>query len=136
MSKQEVEQIKNKLNNLVRLNFSVENETELYFESKDIKYEFFEKLKGVIDSINGELVEVDNIILSNGGLSIIINYLTNEDKATQIISELIWINHGFELCDGINYIGNETLYTDIVRFMYDKDETEIALLQFGLHGNV
>jgi hypothetical protein len=136
MSKQEVEQIKNKLNNLVRLNFSVENETELYFESKDIKYEFFEKLKGVIDSINGELVEVDNIILSNGGLSIIINYLTNEDKATQIISELIWLNHGFELCDGINYIGNETLYTDIVRFMYDKDETEIALLQFGLHGNV
>jgi hypothetical protein len=136
MSKQEVEQIKNKLNNLVRLNFSVKNETELYFESKDIKYEFFEKLKGVIDSINGELVEVDNIILSNGGLSIIINYLTNEDKATQIISELIWLNHGFELCDGINYIGNETLYTDIVRFMYDKDETEIALLQFGLHGNV
>jgi len=136
MSKQEVEQIKNKLNNLVRLNFSVENETELYFESKDIKYEFFEKIKGVIDSINGELVEVDNIILSNGGLSIIINYLTNEDKATQIISELIWHNHGFELCDGINYIGNETLYTDIVRFMYDKDETEIALLQFGLHGNV
>jgi hypothetical protein len=136
MSKQEVEQIKNKLNNLVRLNFSVENETELYFESKDIKYEFFEKLKGVIDSINGELVEVDNIILSNGGLSIIINYLTNGDKATQIISELIWLNHGFELCDGINYIGNETLYTDIVRFMYDKDETEIALLQFGLHGNV
>jgi hypothetical protein len=135
MNKKEVEQIKNKLNNLVRLNFLVENESELYFED-NIRHEYYKKLGKVINSLNGELIDLQNIILCNGVLSIIINYLTNEDKATQIISELIWINHGFELCNGINYIGNETLYTDIVRFMYDEDETEIALLQFGLHSNV
>lgn len=138
MDSKRAKQIQGKLNNLVRLNFSVYDETELYFETKDIKYEYFEKLKKVIDSSNGELVEVDNIILTDGGLSIIINYLTNEPNAQQIISELIWANSGFSICGGIDYIGNEVLHTDLVRIDYNNitNEYEIDLLQLGLHTNI
>jgi len=138
MTKQETNKIKNKLNNLIRLNFSVDDETELYFETGNIKFEYFIKLKEVIDSENGELVEVDNIILTDGGLSLIINYLTNEANAEQVINELIWANGGFSICGGIDYISNEVLHTNLVSFEYNDitDEFEIDLLQLGLHTSV
>ena len=74
--------------------------------------------------------------MTEGGLSLIINYLTNESNAEQLINELIWLNKGFSLSGGIDYISNEVLYTDIVRFYVDLQEPEIALLQYKIHSNV